>query len=318
MRDFSQLSEREVLALAIGSEEEDGRIYNDIAERLRDDYPASATVFSEMAAEESEHRHKLLDLYKEKFGDHIPLVRRQDVRGFLTRKAVWQLPKPSIADVRKLAESMEKETQNFYRLAATRSTDPSIRKLLGDLAEAEQAHEHRADELQAKNLTDKAVKTEDETAERAFVLQYVQPGLVGLMDGSVSTLAPIFAAAFSTGKPMDAFVVGLAASLGAGISMGFAEALSDDGSLTGRGTPIYRGIITGAMTTLGGLGHTLPFLIPSLWTALIVAFCVVVVELAVISWIRWRYMDTSPIRATLQVALGGALVFATGVLIGNG
>jgi rubrerythrin len=318
MRDFSQLSEREVLALAIGSEEEDGRIYNDIAERLKDDYPASATVFTEMAAEESEHRHKLLDLYKEKFGNHIPLVRRQDVRGFLTRKAVWQLPKPSIADVRKLAESMEKETQNFYRLAASRATDPSIRKLLGDLAEAEAAHENRADELQAKNLTDKAVKSEDETAERAFVLQYVQPGLVGLMDGSVSTLAPIFAAAFSTGKPWDAFVVGMAASLGAGISMGFAEALSDDGSLTGRGTPIYRGIITGAMTTVGGLGHTLPFLIPSLWTALIVAFCVVVVELSVISWIRWKYMDTSPIRATLQVALGGALVFATGVLIGNG
>jgi rubrerythrin len=246
------------------------------------------------------------------------LIRRQDVRGFLTRKAVWQLPKPSINDVRKLAESMEKETQNFYRLAASRASDPSIRKLLGDLAEAEAAHEHRADELQAKNLTDRAVKTEDETAERAFVLQYVQPGLVGLMDGSVSTLAPIFAAAFSTGKPWDAFVVGMAASLGAGISMGFAEALSDDGSLTGRGTPIYRGIITGAMTTLGGLGHTLPFLIPSLWTALIVAFCVVVVELSVISWIRWKYMDTSPIRATLQVALGGALVFATGVLIGNG
>jgi len=318
MRDFSQLSEREVLALAIGSEEEDGRIYNDIAERLKDDYPASATVFTEMAAEESEHRHKLLDLYQEKFGSHIPLIRRQDVRGFLTRKAVWQLPKPSINDVRKLAESMEKETQNFYRLAASRASDPSIRKLLGDLAEAEAAHEHRADELQAKNLTDRAVKTEDETAERAFVLQYVQPGLVGLMDGSVSTLAPIFAAAFSTGKPWDAFVVGMAASLGAGISMGFAEALSDDGSLTGRGTPIYRGIITGAMTTLGGLGHTLPFLIPSLWTALILAFCVVVVELSVISWIRWRYMDTSPIRATLQVALGGALVFATGVLIGNG
>ncbi|HQT64690.1 MAG: rubrerythrin [Acidocella sp. 20-57-95] len=318
MRDFSELSEREVLALAIGSEEEDGRIYNDIAERLREEYPASSTVFSEMAAEETEHRHKLLDLYREKFGEHIPLVRRQDVRGFLTRKAVWQLPKPSIKDVRTLAESMEKETQNFYRLAASRSTDASIRKLLGDLAEAEQAHEHRADQLQAKNLTDAAIATEDETAQRQFVLQYVQPGLVGLMDGSVSTLAPIFAAAFSTGHPMAAFVVGLAASIGAGISMGFAEALSDDGSLTGRGTPIYRGLITGAMTTLGGLGHTLPFLIPNLWTALIVAFCVVVVELSVISWIRWKYMDTSPIRATLQVALGGALVFATGVIIGNG
>jgi rubrerythrin len=270
-----------------------------------------------MANEESEHRRALLDLYREKFGEHIPLVRRQDVRGFLSRKAVWQLPKPSINDVRKLAESMEAETQRFYRLAASRSTDASVRKLLGDLAEAEQAHEHRADELAAR-LSERTIKTEDQNAERRFVLQYVQPGLVGLMDGSVSTLAPIFAAAFSTGHTHDAFVVGLAASLGAGISMGFAEALSDDGSLTGRGTPIYRGAITGAMTTLGGLGHTLPFLIPTLWPALIVAFCVVVVELTVISWIRWRYMDTSPIRATLQVALGGALVFATGVLIGSG
>jgi rubrerythrin len=318
MRDFSELSEREVLALAIGSEEEDGRIYNDIAERLREDFPATATVFTEMAGEESEHRHKLLNLYREKFGEHIPLVRRQDVRGFLVRKPVWQLPKPSIDDVRKMAESMEAETQRFYRLAASRTTDISIRKLLGDLAEAEQAHEHRADELSEKNLTEKARKSEDATAERQFMLQYVQPSLVGLMDGSVSTLAPIFASAFSTHRPFDAFLVGLAASLGAGISMGFAEALSDDGSLTGRGTPIYRGAITGAMTAIGGLGHTLPFLIPDFRLALIVAFCVVVVELAIISWVRWRFMDTSPVRATLQVALGGALVFATGIIIGTG
>ncbi|OYV33004.1 MAG: rubrerythrin [Rhodospirillales bacterium 20-64-7] len=318
MRDFSELTEREVLALAIGSEEEDGRIYNDIAERLREEYPASAQVFTAMAEEESEHRHRLLELYREKFGDHIPLIRRQDVRGFLTRRPVWQLPKPSIDDVRKLAESMEAETSRFYRLAASRSGDVSVRKLLGDLAEAEQVHEHRADELSAKNLTDSARKAEDATAERAFMLQYIQPGLVGLMDGSVSTLAPIFAAAFSTGKPFDAFLVGAAASLGAGISMGFAEALSDDGSLTGRGTPIYRGAITGMMTTIGGLGHTLPFLIPNLHLALIVAFIVVIIELSAISWIRWRFMDTSPIRATLQVALGGALVFATGVLIGAG
>jgi rubrerythrin len=318
MRDFSELSEREVLALAIGAEEEDGRIYNDIAERLREDYPASAHVFVEMAGEETEHRHKLLDLYREKFGEHIPLIRRQDVRGFLHRKAVWQLPKPSIEDVRKLAEGMEAETQRFYRLAASRATDVSIRKLLGDLAEAEQEHEHRADALSAKNLTSKARKSEDATAERRFMLQYIQPGLVGLMDGSVSTLAPIFAAAFATGHSHDAFVVGLAASVGAGISMGFAEALSDDGSLTGRGTPLYRGVITGAMTALGGLGHTLPFLIPAFWTAMVIAFGVVVAELAIISWIRWKYMDTSPFRAALQVALGGALVFATGVLIGNG
>ena len=318
MRDFSQLSEREVLALAIGAEEEDGRIYNDVAERLREEYPASAKVFTEMAAEESEHRHKLLELYREKFGEHIPLIRRQDVRGFLNRKPVWQLPKPSIDDVRNLAEGMEAETQRFYRLAASRATDVSIRKLLGDLAEAEQEHEVRADELTAKNLPDKTRRAEDVHAERAFMLQYIQPGLVGLMDGSVSTLAPIFAAAFSTGHPHAAFIVGAAASIGAGISMGFADALSDDGSLTGRGTPYIRGVVTGLMTALGGIGHTLPFLIPSLHLALIVAFCVVAVELAVISWIRWKFMDTSPIRATLQVALGGALVFATGVLIGAG
>jgi rubrerythrin len=318
MRDFSELSEREVLALAIGAEEEDGRIYNDLVERMREEYPATAKIFAEMAGEETEHRHKLLELYREKFGEHIPLVRRQDVRGFLNRKPVWQMPKPSIEDVRKLAESMETETQRFYRLAASRATDVSIRKLLVDLAEVEQEHEHRVDELSAKNLTPKARRSEDATAKRAFLLQYIQPGLVGLMDGSVSTLAPIFAAALSTGRPWSAFIVGLAAAIGAGISMGFAEALSDDGSLTGRGAPIARGALTGVMTTLGGLGHTLPFLIPKLWLALSVAFVVVVVELAAISWIRWKYMDTSLTRATLQVALGGALVFATGVLIGAG
>ncbi len=318
MRDFSDLTEREVLALAIGSEEEDSRIYNDVAERLREDFPASASVFVAMAEEESDHRHRLLELYRQKFGEHIPLVRRQDVRGFLSRRPVWQLPKPSIEDVRKLAESMEAETQRFYHLAAARSTDTSIRALLGDLAEAEKAHEQRADQLSTHNLTDRTRDSEDEKAERQFMLRYVQPGLAGLMDGSVSTLAPIFAAAFATGWPHDAFLVGLAASVGAGISMGFAEALSDDGSLTGRGKPVYRGAITGVMTALGGLGHTLPFLIPNLWTALSVAFAVVVIELALISWIRWRFMDTSPVRASLQVALGGALVFATGILIGAG
>jgi rubrerythrin len=318
MRDFSELSEREVLALAIGAEEEDSRIYGDLMERLRPEYPSTAQVFAEMAAEENEHRHKLLDLYQEKFGEHIPLIRRQDVRGFLTRKPIWQMPKPNIDDVRKLAEDMEAESRQFYRRAAAHTTDVSIRKLLGDLAEAEQEHVQRADELAVKNLTPGAMREEDYTARRAFLLKYVQPGLAGLMDGSVSTLAPIFAAAFSTGHPHPAFVVGLAASVGAGISMGFAEALSDDGSLTGRGTPLYRGIITGAMTTLGGLGHTLPFLIPQLWTALAVACGVVAVELSAITWIRWKFMDTTPLRAGLQVALGGALVFAAGVLIGSG
>ncbi|MCF3945919.1 rubrerythrin [Acidiphilium sp. AL] len=317
MRNFSELSEREILALAIGAEEEDGRIYTDIAESLHADYPASAKVFFEMAAEESEHRRCLIDMFQEKFGDHIPLIRRHDVRGFLHRKTVWQLPKPSIRDVRKLAESMEAETANFYRLAASRTSDVAIRKLLGDLAEAEQGHGRIADRLTEENLPETVRSKEDASAERNFVLRYVQPGLAGLMDGSVSTLAPVFAAAFATGKPWEAFIVGIAASLGAGISMAFAEALSDDGSLTGRGSPVIRGVITGAMTTLGGLGHTLPFLIPNFWTAMSVAFAVVVVELGVISWIRTRYMETPPLQAALQVALGGAIVFGVGILIGT-
>lgn len=316
MRNFSELSEREILALAIGAEEEDGRIYMDIAESLHADFPGSAKVFFDMAAEESEHRRRLIDLFQEKFGDHIPLIRRHDVRGFLHRKTVWQLPKPSIKDVRKLAESMEVETARFYRLAASRSSDPSIRKLLGDLAEAEATHERVADQLTEENLPQNVVSHEDDTARRNFVLRYIQPGLAGLMDGSVSTLAPVFAAAFATGRPQDAFIVGIAASLGAGISMAFAEALSDDGSLTGRGSPIIRGIITGVMTTLGGIGHTLPFLIPDFRVAMALAVGVVVVELAVISWVRAHYMDTSPVRAALQVALGGAIVFGVGILIG--
>ena len=317
MRNFDELSEKEVLALAIGSEEEDGRVYSDIAEGLRGDYPGSAKVFTEMASEESEHRHRLIELYRTKFGEHIPLVRRQDVRGFVTRKPVWQLQPMNLDVVRRHAEQMEVETASFYRRAAGRSTDVSIRKLLGDLAEAEDAHEHVAERLVAENLTSGVRESEDEAAKRTLVLQVIQPGLAGLMDGSVSTLAPVFAAAFATAHSWDAFLVGMAASIGAGISMGFAEALSDNGSLTGRGAPLMRGVICGLMTTLGGIGHTLPFLIPSFLTATIVAMIVVVAELAVISWIRWRYMDTPPLSAAMQVGFGGALVFATGILIGS-
>jgi erythrin-vacuolar iron transport family protein len=317
MRNFSELTEREVLALAIANEEEDNRIYTDIAEGLRQDYPASASVFTEMAEEESEHRHRLLELYRAKFGEHIPLIRRQDVRGFIHHKPVWQIYPLNLEDVRNLAESMETETQQFYRRAAARSEDVSVRKLLGDLAEAEVEHERRADQLRDENLPENVRRDEDTHARRSFVLRVIQPGLAGLMDGSVSTLAPVFAAALATQNTWQAFVVGLAASIGAGISMAFAEALSDNGSLTGRGAPIVRGAITGVMTTLGGVGHTLPFLIPHFWTAMAVAVVVVVIELAVISWVRWKYMDTPPIYATLQVAFGGALVFATGILIGS-
>lgn len=317
MRNFDELSEREILALAISSEEEDGRIYADFAEGLRADYAASANIFVEMAAEEGEHRRWLIDLYREKFGEHIPLVRRQDVRGFITPKAVWQLLPLRLDAVRNVASTMEVEAARFYRQAAGRSTDASIRKLLGDLAEAEVAHEHIADRLMAENLPENIRAEEDEAARRVFVLRFIQPGLAGLMDGSVSTLAPVFAAAFATADSWDAFLVGMAASIGAGISMGFAEALSDNGSLTGRGAPWMRGAICGVMTTLGGIGHTLPFLIPDFMVATVLAVIVVVMELAVISWIRWKYMDTPPFSAAMQVGFGGVLVFVTGILIGS-
>ena len=317
MKNVTELTEREILALAISAEEEDGRIYADFAERLRQDYPDSARIFQDMSVEENEHRRSLIDLYAEKFGQHIPLVRRQDVRGFSPRRAVWQLPAVRIETLRQAARQMETESSRFYRAAASRSTDAAIRKLLGDLAAVEDGHERKAGDLEERRLSGGRRESEDDNARRRFVLHIVQPGLVGLMDGSVSTLAPVFAAAFATHVSWNAFLVGMAASIGAGISMGFAEALSDDGKISGRGTPVIRGLITGAMTTLGGIGHTLPYLIQNFWTATSVAAVVVVAELGVISWIRWKYMETNLVRAALQILLGGALVFACGVLIGS-
>jgi rubrerythrin len=317
MRPIDALTEKEVLALAISAEEEDGRIYADFAERLRADYPESAKIFDDMSAEENEHRRSLIDLYRQKFGEHIPLIRRVDVKGFTRGRPAWQFKTLGIDTVRQTARQMEIESSRFYRHAAERSTDASIRKLLGDLAAVEDSHERTAEEIEEKHLSGGKREAEDHSARQRFVLQIVQPGLVGLMDGSVSTLAPVFAAAFATHQSWNAFLVGMAASIGAGISMGFAEALSDDGKISGRGTPLLRGFITGLMTTLGGVGHTLPFLIPAFWTATSVAAGIVVVELAIISWIRWRYMDTNPISAAVQIMFGGALVFACGVLIGS-
>jgi rubrerythrin len=317
MRNFDQLSDKEILALAIASEEEDGRVYADFADNLREAYPGTATVFTRMAQEESEHRRSLIEVYRTKFGEHIPLVRRQDVRGFVTRRPAWQINPLGVDAMRKQAQMMEAETQRFYLQAAARTTDATTRRLLGDLAEAEGQHEQMADELVEENVPANVAEQEAETSRRLFVLRYIQPGLAGLMDGSVSTLAPVFAAAFATGRTWDTFVVGLAASIGAGISMGFAEALSDNGSLTGRGAPLIRGIVCGLMTTLGGIGHTLPYIIPDFWTATILAVAVVIAELGVITWIRWKWMDTPPFSAAVQVGLGGLIVFAVGILIGS-
>ncbi len=316
MKRFADLSEQEVLALAITNEEEDSRIYRGFAEGLRKDYAASAKMFDEMAEEEVRHRTMLYELYREKFGEYLPLVRRQDVKGFVQKKPIWLTQQLGVDQVRKYAADMEYEAARFYRKAAENARDASVRELLVTLAEAEDQHEAIAEKLEDR-ISPSARSAEDETARRMFVLQYVQPGLAGLMDGSVSTLAPLFAAAFATHQPWETFLVGLAASVGAGISMGFAEALSDDGSLTGRGTPWLRGAVCGVMTALGGLGHTLPYLIPDFWTATVLAFAVVIVELIVISWIRWRYMDTPFLSAAFQIMVGGTLVFAAGILIGN-
>ncbi|HET7803068.1 MAG TPA: ferritin family protein [Pseudolabrys sp.] len=318
MKRFSDLSEQEVLALAITNEEEDSRIYRGFAEGLREQFPASAKVFDEMAEEEVHHRTMLFDLYRRKFGDYLPLIRRQDVKGFLHPKQPLWLTRPlGLDEVRKFAENMEFEAERYYRRAADNARDVSVRQLLVELAEAEAGHESLAHKLSQEILTTGARAKEDETARRMFVLQYVQPGLAGLMDGSVSTLAPLFAAAFATHNTWETFLVGMAASVGAGISMGFAEALSDDGSLTGRGAPLIRGTVCGVMTAIGGVGHTLPFLIPDFYVATVAAILVVAVELVAISWIRTRFMDTPFLQAAFQVVVGGVLVFIAGILIGS-
>jgi erythrin-vacuolar iron transport family protein len=314
---FADLTEQEILALAITNEEEDSRIYRGFSEGLREKYPASAKVFDEMAEEEVHHRSMLFDLYRTKFGEYLPLIRRQDVKGFIPKKPLWLMQPLNLDEVRKFAENMEYEAARFYRRATETTRDASVRQLLNELAEAEAEHESLAHKLGQQILTPSARAKEDETARRMFVLQYVQPGLAGLMDGSVSTLAPLFAAAFATHSTWETFLVGMAASVGAGISMGFAEALSDDGSLTGRGAPVVRGAVCGVMTAIGGLGHTLPYLIPNFWTATALAIAVVVVELVAISYIRHHFMDTPFLQATFQVVVGGALVFVAGILIGS-
>jgi erythrin-vacuolar iron transport family protein len=321
MKSFADLTEREVLAVAIASEEEDSRIYMTFAEDLAERYPDSAKVFEEMAEEERGHRHMLLELYEQRFGKNLPPIRREDVRGFLRRRPVWLTKNLSLDTVRKEVETMEFEAERFYVKAAGQAQDVGVRRLLGDLAEAEKGHEKLAIKLTGDILKPDVIEAEDKTRRRVFVLQYVQPGLAGLMDGSVSTLAPLFAAAFATHQNWQTFLVGLAASIGAGISMGFAEALSDDGSLTGRGSPWLRGAASGIMTAIGGLGHSLPYLVPdswpnAFWIATAIAGVVVFFELWVIALIRSRYMDTPFLQAVFQIVLGGVIVLGVGILIG--
>ncbi|MBS0563754.1 MAG: rubrerythrin family protein [Proteobacteria bacterium] len=317
-RRFSDLSEQEILALAISSEEDDARIYRTYADQLKQAYPASAALFEAMAAEEDTHRRWLIERHRTRFGEVIPLIRRDHVAGFYARRPVWLMQNLGLERIRAEAEAMEREAADFYTRAAARTTDAETRKLLGDLAAAESRHEAKAGDLAEEYLGTGARGEEDRAAHRQFILTWVQPGLAGLMDGSVSTLAPIFATAFATHDPRTTLLVGLAASVGAGISMGFTEAAHDDGVLSGRGSPVKRGLASGLMTAAGGLGHALPYLISDFWTATALAMAVVFVELWAIAWIQNRYMETPFLRAAFQVVLGGALVFASGVLIGGG
>jgi rubrerythrin len=316
-RDFSTLDEREILSLAVAGEEEDGAIYAELAHRLTDRYPATSKVFEGMAVEEDGHRRRLLDLYTEKYGPRLVPIKREHVRGYITRRPVWLMENLSLETVRQLAWEMETGAIHFYEEAAAKATDVAIRKLLGDLAMDERKHADLADQLESQALGPEERAAEKSEEHRQFVLTYVQPGLAGLMDGSVSTLAPVFAAAFATGDTWQTFLVGLAAAVGAGISMGFTEAASDDGKLTGRGSPIKRGLAAGVMTAIGGLGHALPYLIHDFWVATTVAGIVVVAELWAIAFIQQRFMQTPFWRAVLQVVLGGSLVFAAGILIGS-
>jgi erythrin-vacuolar iron transport family protein len=315
--DLTSLSEQQLLALAISSEEDDARIYLAYADGLRDDFPQSAKVFEEMAEEENSHRQSLIDLHRERFGNQIPLIRREHVRGYLERKPDWLIRPLGIDKVREMAEKMEEQAYRFYTEALKLVRDASTRKLLGDLAIAEKAHESLAHRLGVQHTPDDVQEVEKQTERRQFILTYIQPGLAGLMDGSVSTLAPIFAAAFATQDTWQTFLVGLSASLGAGISMGFTEAAHDDGKLSGRGSPLRRGLANGLMTAIGGLGHALPYLIPDFWTATTIAGLVVFIELWAIAYIQHRFMETPFFRAAIQVVLGGSLVLATGILIGN-
>lgn len=317
-RNFTDLSEKEILALAISSEEDDARIYRGYAERLRQEFPGSAAVFDGMAAEEDTHRARLIDLFRSRFGEVIPLIRREHVSGFYARRPVWLIENLSLDRIRGEAGQMERDAERFYLAAAARTKDAATRDLLGELAAAESGHSAKAHDLETKHLDDETRSEEDDAAHRQFVLTWVQPGLAGLMDGSVSTLAPIFATAFATQDTWTTFLVGTAASVGAGISMGFTEAASDDGLISGRGSPVKRGFASGIMTTIGGMGHALPYLITDFWTATIIALIVVFIELWAIAWIQNRYMQTPFVKAVFQVVLGGALVFAAGALIGSG
>ena len=315
---FQDLNDNEILSLAIDSLEEDIKLYDEYSSHFLINYPETSKMFKQMSILKNKNRKKLVELHKKKFGETLNITNQKEIANYFKRKPEWLVIKNSIEKVRNEIIEMETLSAKFYNSFAKKSQNIEIRNLLIDLALMSREQKDNAKLILLNAQKSRSAKEEVTRDKRQFILTWVQPGLAGLMDGSVSTLAPIFATAFATKDSHTTLLVGLAASIGAGISMGFTEAVHDDGVISGRGSPIKRGFASGIMTTIGGLGHALPYLISDFYVATVIAMFFVLVELWAIAWIQAKYMEIKFTKAVFQVVFGGSLVLAAGILIGGG
>tara|TARA_B000000532_G_scaffold4550_1_gene3646 strand:+ start:605 stop:1579 length:975 start_codon:yes stop_codon:yes gene_type:complete len=315
---FQDLNDNEILSLAIDNLEEDIKLYDEYSSHFLINYPVTSKMFKQMSILKNKNRKKLVELHKKKFGESLSITNQKEIANYFKRKPEWLVIKNSIEKVRNEIIEMETMSAQFYNSFAKKSQNIEIRNLLIDLAIMSREQKDNAKLILLNAQKSRSAKEEVTKDKRQFILTWVQPGLAGLMDGSVSTLAPIFATAFATKDSHTTLLVGLAASIGAGISMGFTEAVHDDGVISGRGSPIKRGFASGIMTTIGGLGHALPYLISDFYVATVIAMFFVLVELWAIAWIQAKYMEIKFTKAVFQVVFGGSLVLAAGILIGGG
>ena len=315
---FQDLNDNEILSLAIDSLEEDIKLYDEYSSHFLINYPVTSKMFKQMSILKNKNRKKLVELHKKNFGETLSITNQKEIANYFKRKPEWLVIKNSIEKVRNEIIEMETLSAQFYNSFAKKSQNIEIRNLLIDLALMSREQKDNAKLILLNAQKSRSAKEEVTKDKRQFILTWVQPGLAGLMDGSVSTLAPIFATAFATKDSHTTLLVGLAASIGAGISMGFTEAVHDDGVISGRGSPIKRGFASGIMTTIGGLGHALPYLISDFYVATVIAMFFVLVELWAIAWIQAKYMEIKFTKAVFQVVFGGSLVLAAGILIGGG
>ena len=315
---FQDLNDNEILSLAIDSLEEDIKLYDEYSSHFLINYPVTSKMFKQMSILKNKNRKKLVELHKKKFGETLNITNQKEIANYFKRKPEWLVIKNSIEKVRNEIIEMETLSAQFYNSFAKKSQNIEIRNLLIDLALMSREQKDNAKLILLNAQKSRSAQEEVTKDKRQFILTWVQPGLAGLMDGSVSTLAPIFATAFATKDSHTTLLVGLAASIGAGISMGFTEAVHDDGVISGRGSPIKRGFASGIMTTIGGLGHALPYLISDFYVATVIAMFFVLVELWAIAWIQAKYMEIKFTKAVFQVVFGGSLVLAAGILIGGG